>query len=327
MTSGGTTSRAGGIAGIVRSALLFLLLLFTLDYGIGSSLCRFYFRQSSGEQYRTTYSMERTTAGILVFGTSRANHHYVPSVFEEGLGDDFYNAGRDGSSILYHYAVLAGVLARHTPRAVVLDITPAEFARSRAPYERLTALLPYYDTHPEVRPVVLLKSRFERLKLLSRIYPFNSSLLTIAMGNLEANRKRKPDIKGYIPLRGRWGGPPGKAELAADETIDPALVRHFARFLVEARARGIRLHVVVSPAYREPGPPSRSLRIAGEICEKHGAAFSDFTSSACFFDRSDLFQDPYHLNHEGAVLFSERIVEEILRERGSAGGEEPRDGR
>ena len=38
--------------------------------------------------------------------------------------------------------------------------------------------------------------------MISEIYPYNSSLLTIAIGNLEINKTRKNDRKGYVPLTG-----------------------------------------------------------------------------------------------------------------------------
>ena len=52
--------------------------------------------------------MELTKADLLVFGSSRANHHYVPEVFEDSLKLTFYNTGKDGSGIFItlHYCDL-----------------------------------------------------------------------------------------------------------------------------------------------------------------------------------------------------------------------------
>ena len=38
--------------------------------------------------------------------------------------------------------------------------------------------------------------------MISEIYPFNSSLLTIIIGNLEINKTGKTIRKGYVPLTG-----------------------------------------------------------------------------------------------------------------------------
>ena len=55
--------------------LLLLVMIKAIDMAIGSVLRHFYFRQSSGLEYRTTYSMEKTTADLIVLGSLRANHH------------------------------------------------------------------------------------------------------------------------------------------------------------------------------------------------------------------------------------------------------------
>src|SRR5579885_1123861 len=63
----------------------FVVMLFLLDFVIGSALRYFYFKQDSGLLYRTTYSMDSTRAEILIFGSSTANHHYVPGLFTNNL--------------------------------------------------------------------------------------------------------------------------------------------------------------------------------------------------------------------------------------------------
>ena len=106
--------------------LVFIIVL-ALDFGIGSLLKAFYFKQTSGLDYRTTYSIEKTRADILVFGSSRAVHHYYPAIFEDRMKLSFYNVGRDGQeSSLYHYGVLQGILKRYTPKIVILDIMRGE---------------------------------------------------------------------------------------------------------------------------------------------------------------------------------------------------------
>src|SRR6185295_16976290 len=74
----------------------FLMIAFVFDFIIGSLFNYFYFRQTSGWEYRTKYSIEDTKAGILIFGASRAQQQYNPLFFEERLHQTCYNVGRDG---------------------------------------------------------------------------------------------------------------------------------------------------------------------------------------------------------------------------------------
>src|SRR5689334_2310832 len=101
--------------------LTLFVILFVLDYVCGAVLHYFYFRQSSGWNYRTTYSMEKTTDSLLIFGSSRAVQQYHPEVLEKRLNLSYYNCGRDGNFMLYNYAVLRSVLKRHSPKMIIFD--------------------------------------------------------------------------------------------------------------------------------------------------------------------------------------------------------------
>ena len=85
----------------VAGALFVFIIVTILDFGIGSALKAFYFRETSGIDYRTTYSIEKTRADLLIFGASTATHNYIPGTFEKRLNLSAYNVGRDGNSILY----------------------------------------------------------------------------------------------------------------------------------------------------------------------------------------------------------------------------------
>jgi hypothetical protein len=190
----------------LKSHLLFklavaLVFLICLDFLFGSTIKNFYFRQTSGPEFVTTYSIEKTKADFLILGSSRADHHYHPGVIEDKLKISCHNAGRDGFDIFYHYAILKASLSRYKPEIVILDLNTEDFRKLKDSYDRLSALLPYYKDHPEIREIVDLKSRIERIKMLSRIYPFNSTLSYIILGNTEYNRKRRNEINGYVPFK------------------------------------------------------------------------------------------------------------------------------
>ena len=83
---------------------------------------------------------------------------------------------------------------------IILDIRPEDLAYNAYEYDRLSLLLPYYQTHPETAEIVNLKGPFEKIKLVSAIYPYNSMIFRIVMGNLEYNKKREMDDNGYVPF-------------------------------------------------------------------------------------------------------------------------------
>ena len=187
--------------------LLLLLIVYAADYTCGGILRYFYFRQSSGWNYRTTYSMEKTTADLLIIGSSRASQQYHPEVLEPRLQLSYYNCGRDGNFMLYSYAVLKTILKRHTPKMIILDFIKGQFKENHNEYDRLSILLPYYKNHPEIRPIIELRSRLEKYKLLSNTYPYNSTLFNTIIGNTAFNKERQKDIKGYVVFEDVWNQP------------------------------------------------------------------------------------------------------------------------
>jgi hypothetical protein len=292
---------------------LFLLLVLALDRGIGYLLRVSYFKQSSGFLYRTTYSIDSTRADALIFGSSRANHHYVPQVMEAGLKMSNYNVGRDGMSLFYHDAVLRGVLARYKPRCVILDLKSREFMNDQNSYDALSATLPYYDEHPEMRDLVLLKSPLEKLKLASRIYPFNSSIFSIMIGNTEYNKQRNSDINGFVPLYKTWTGPAMPASDPDGYDMDPEKLRVFRDFLQQCQSAGIPVYVVSSPVYLEGRVRDHSLREATAICAERGVPFFDYSLDTAYTRHPELFSDANHLNLTGATRFTSDLVDKMVR--------------
>lgn len=293
---------------------LLLLIIAVFDFSFGSLLHYYYFKQKSGLQYRTTYSMEKTTAELLIFGASRANHHYHPEIFEDQLLNySYYNVGRDGISIFYHYAVLKSVLKRYSPKIVILDFTYDEFIKDQHSYDRLSSLMPYYNNHPEIRSVVELKSPYEKFKLLSNIYPYNSLIFTIAVGNLDLNKKRKPDIKGYIPLTKTWNRLIQIDSSSSKYEIDSVKIKIYESFIQNCINSKVKLYIVCSPYFIKFNYTECSISIGQKIAERNNIDFFNYSQDTIFINNSSLFQDVNHLNDEGAKKFSYILIDRIKK--------------
>jgi len=290
-----------------------LAMVFILDCSIGSILSYFYFIQESGMQYRTTYSIKKTTADLLIFGSSRANHHYDPSVFEKRLNLSYYNVGRDGNYIFYHSAILKGVLKRYLPKIVILDFIAGEFQQNQESYDRLSSILPYYDRHPEMRSIIELKSKFEKLKLMSNIYPYNSSMFTIAVGNTEFNKKRRGDFKGYVPLIKTWNGPIQIDSSSTKYEIDSIKVKAYESFIQDCIHSKVKLYIVCSPYFIKSNHSDYSVTLGQEIAKRNSIVFYDYSKDSIFINNSKFFADIGHLNETGAKIFSNMLIDNISK--------------
>jgi hypothetical protein len=297
---------------IILNIALVALIVFVLDFAIGKTLRHFYFKETSGLHYRTTYSMEQTKAEVLIFGASRANHHYVPEIFENSLKLTTYNTGRDANGIFYETALLKSVLKRYSPKIIILDY-PGDFSFNRKAYDNLSSLFPYYKTHKEIRRDVELRSPFERIELLSELYTFNSQILTIAKGNLETNKKRNADSKGYVPLQ--TDSPPEFMVFSSHKSydVDSKKVKSTQEFLIRAKEAGARVYVIYSPLFWKVAR-NQDAEICKSICAEENVPFWNFSQDPFFLSRQDLFYDNTHLNQKGSKIFSLLVSHKIRME-------------
>ena len=293
---------------------IFLLIAVLLDLAIGTTLKHYYFKMKSGTQFRTTYAIEQTTADIITFGSSRSVHHYHPEVFEDKFKLSFYNAGRDGEeSSLYHYAVLQGMLKRYTPKIVILDLMNGELGNSLYTYDKLSSLSPYYSTHPEMRPIISLRSKYEKLKMLSSIYPFNSLFMSVIMGNTNLELTKNADIKGYLSISADniIKKPIKVIDKSTRYELDSIKINVLKSFIEDCQQANIKLYIVCSPYYEKYTATDTSMDYIKKLALSYKVNVFDYSQDNFFLQRPDLFSDPYHLNDAGARIFSTMLTDTI----------------
>ena len=292
---------------------LFVALLITADFITGSVLKYFYHRQSGGWDYRTKYSIEDTKAAVLIFGASRAQHQYNPTYVEDSLQLTCYNVGRDGMPFFYHYAVLQAVLKRYTPKVIVLDCEYAVLQLHESSYERIACLLPFYKSHPEMRHVIELRGLFEKYKLLSFTYPYNSLIFKIADGNRPSAKKKHEDIKGYVPLTGSLNEPIKTIDYTKPYQLDPVKVNMLQSFISDCKKRNIKLFLVCPPYYINPIGTDYSLTITKKIAAENKVDFLDYSKEELFLTSPQLFDDTVHVNNNGSKIFTSMLAADIKK--------------
>lgn len=307
-----------GIPKLIGKLFVFLIILFLLDFTIGSILNYLYFKQDSGSLFRTTYSLDSTRAELLILGSSTANHHYSPSIFEKRMNMSAYNTGRDGNTIFYNYAVFQSIIKRYTPKIAILDFNVGEFKLKDDNYDRISSLLPYYETNPKVDSIILLKSPYEKFKLLSKIYPFNSLLFSIAVGNTNYNKSRETvdDEKGYIPLNHIWHTKIS-ADSAVNYKLDSNKIKLLKSLITESKSNGIQLYISISPRFIKYEGEDLSVEVVRKIANESNIPFFDFSKDTLFWKHNEYFVDVVHLNNTGATVFSNKVINKILQNQQS----------
>src|SRR6516164_5829328 len=230
-----------------RALLVIVVLIYFLDLGIGSGLKWLYEHQKSGYLYGLNYCIDSTHSSFLVIGYSRANHHYDSKIFESQLNDSFYNCGRDGQNIIYSCAMASAIVHRYKPKLIIIDIRPNEFTIKDE--DELTSLLPYHQ-NPVIRSYLPYYSRFENIKLLSRIYPYNSLLTSLVVGITEKNKKRTEDYRGFIRLDGVMQDKKF-LEFREQGRLDSMKIIAFKNLLDQLDKKQIPAMIVISPLYEK----------------------------------------------------------------------------
>ncbi len=294
--------------------LVVLSVIIVCDRGIGTLLKYFYFHQVTGVGYLTTYSIDSTYADILVFGSSRANHGYVPEIFEENLHNTFYNTGRDGTYILFNYSIFEAVTHRYNPKLIIMDIRPEDLVYNAREYDVLSLLLPYYKEHPEIRRIIDLKSPFESVKRVSAIYPYNSLMFQIAKGNLKSDRGRAQVNKGYVPIFNKMNNQKIDTSEITYCNIDQNKIRALKDIVLTCRQKSIDLIFVYSPTWRIIRETICDTKLS-DFCSENGIIYLNMSNLPVFVNNPSFFSDADHLNDEGARVFSGLIVNRIMQNK------------
>ncbi len=304
---------------LIKVAVVALIVVLG-DFIISKGLEKVYFNQESGHEFKTRNAIEHVTDSILIFGSSRAYRHYRSSTFGQKLNTSCFNLGRMGQSLFYHLALQELIFERHSPRLIVLDVDPNELFANQTHYDRLSCLLPFYDSQTIVQGhLEHLRGQKERIKNLSSTYPYNSTIIASLRTKFVDDDPDYKIMKGYKPYKSTLSRDDYAEKLQAtfkfdnlmDQEIDENKVEYLQRFIRNAKAKKIPVVVVVSPMLYKISN-HKSLELIESVCKEEETYFINFYGDKKFSDYS-LFYDLNHLSSDGADEFSQFMASALKR--------------
>ena len=81
------------------------------------------------------------------------------------------------------------------------------------------------------------------------------------------------------------------------------------KFIKDVTERKIPLLVVVSPKYGAEN--SNELQPIKDICENYNVPLLNYFADAEFMKHKEWFKEPMHLNDEGAMVFTKRLISTV----------------
>ena len=159
----------------IKKLLIFIILLFVADRVTGY-IMQYLYNNAGGVYARENYIRNEVMSDILVFGSSRATHHYVPSIISDSLGMSCYNCGSDGNGIVYVYGRLQNIYARYTPKMIILDLYAPLDIEKNDNTTYLKYLRPDYGKNNDITELFNKVDKTELLKMQLFTYRYNSTI-------------------------------------------------------------------------------------------------------------------------------------------------------
>ena len=284
---------------------VFILIVFVIDTAVGGIFSYLVTTAKGGDIGRAEYVCHKTSEDILVFGSSRATHHYNPVIIEDSLGMSVYNCGKDGNGIILLYGWYQVLKDHYNPRVILYDITPGFDLLENDNMKYLPNLRFFYN-EASVDSILWSVDRTERYKMQVKSYRYNSTFLQILVDNI---KPMLSDVKGYRPLYGEMDYEPAVSEVRGNYKYDSLKFYYLERLINDCKSAGTRLIFSVSPMYRNSDDEVLAPLFA--LCQQYDIPLLNHYVDANFNSKKQYFKDRVHLNESGADLYTKTVAGEL----------------
>ena len=298
-------------------ALLFVALLFAIDRVVGAA---FVSMKDLGLQknpenmwLKTPFVVEKVNSDVVIVGSSKASHHYVPQMFEDSLGMTAYNCGQDGCFFLYQNCIINMLLDRYRPKMILWDIQPGSFtSHNDKEYQNIRYLSPYYPQSVWAKDYIDSESMKMPLRMQSRMFAYNSKALNFLFPLVMGSSKTE---NGYIPLPNKgYKYPEKRGSKAVELPYSPndKYLSLLSATLERCKEEGVKVQLFISPEYNYES--DAYLAAVEDICRvsfDKGVHCHNYHSLGA--NDSTMFKDASHLNDKGARIYTAKVVHDIAR--------------
>lgn len=294
----------------IINILIFFGVVAFVDVAAGKVFWYLQSTKAGGRTGAEYYACKESNEDVIIMGSSRASHHYVPRIFEDSLELTCFNAGQDGNGIILQYGRWKMISARYTPKIIIYDVNPA-FDLCRNDNMAYVDRLKPFCSDDEVKAYVAGIFPMEKIKLFSQMYRYNYKFIEMMFDCLKSGNDKE---MGYIPLYGEIRKEIVDKERPAKTTFiieDSVKVGYLEQLAIECKEKGTKLIFVASPAFRGGGYSIATFNSVRKIAEKHNTPFFYYYESD-YSENPTLFKDSQHLNDEGAREFTIEIIDRVL---------------
>ena len=258
------------------------------------------------------YTMWKVDKEIVLIGASETTHGLVPSVLQDSLDMSVYNCGKDGYRFHYQSSMIDGILKRYSPKLIVWSVSHSFLSKpSENDIDRLSNLNPFYHSNDYVKRVLDSKGPYEKYKLNSQLYTYNSRLLPYISKIISNDYNFEKG--GFVPLINKGNVYPKKQYSNFEDNLDNEVAELFTITLEKLKASGTKVVLLFPPRLQISNFKSTSqFNELKRIAEKFDTPIIDkFYNHKDFINDSTMFKDIGHLNRTGAYKFSSQLSREL----------------
>lgn len=284
--------------------VLFLLVVFAADRALGMVFSYMSDHAKGGYIGHHKYVTDKVKEDILIFGSSRAIHHYNPQIIMDSLGLSCYNCGQDGNGIILFYGLWQMIKERHKPKMIIYDVnTSFDLYKGDSNQRYLGWLRGDYD-RPGIQPIFTAIDPTEEYKMMSRLYRHNSKFMQVLTDYVHPIFKIEGN--GFLPLKGEMD----RMKIKKNKSDRPhpgvdSQKNYFINKLID-ELDGVRIVFVASPTWY--GSSNDAYQPVKEICVRRNIPFMDFSKDEKYIHQCQYFKDGNHLNARGADEFTKDLV-------------------
>lgn len=283
---------------------LFFALVFVADVVAGKILAYMVDNAKGGDNGRNNFICNTVNADILVFGSSRAIHHYNPLIIEKSFGKSCYNCGQDGNGVILNYGRYQLICQRYTPQLVIYDVMSGyDLLAGDDNHKYLNWLKAYYD-RKGISEVFESVDPTEKYKMQSGMYRYNSNFIQIVSDFIRPLQTE--GINGFRPINIESDTMKFRKteEKASNIVFDSLKIAYINKMIDESP--NTKFIFVVSPIWY--GLDSDQLRPIKEICIQRNLLFIDFSNNPKYVHNNYYFNDGSHMNARGADEFTRDLM-------------------
>ena len=285
---------------------LFFCLVICIDFSLGWVFDMVYANTQKGDYGRNQYICSQVDKECLIFGSSRAIHHFSPRLIQEKTGMTCYNCGDDGMGIVAMYGRYQLIRQRCIPKVIIYDVV-AHFDLAADDKTRYIGNLRYYLDDKGTVDLVTGVDGTERFKNWSRTYKYNSRFVDIVVQSISEAEGTAAEYD-YAPLYGEM-----KYDVASQEVksyrLDPFKLSLFEELIKSCQKDGTKIIFTISPWYKATDDSEYAPLM--ELCQQYAVPVLNHFMDEEFIASKNLFKDSSHLNGEGAILLCNKVCEEL----------------